>query len=412
MNELLEQQASAIEAFLAHAGVEARIEGGTLSPRLISYNLSLGPGVRSGRVAALTSQLAAALAVGSVRLARHGDSLALEVPRADPSTVRLLPLYQQLSIEDSDEGAVPTATALLGLDYEGTPLLLRLVSPEVANLLIMGQAGSGKSSVMSAMIACLALANGPDEVQIMLLDVGGRKKRTSVFAAWDGLPHLICPPISDQVEANHRLAWLARQMEWRTEEGTETPTILVFIDELPDLLAGADENLERLLLRLIARGRTGGIHFVCGASQPSAIKPLLTETNFPARLIGRLASAEEAEALTGARASQAERLLGRGDFLISLHGEMTRLQTASVNDKEIAQLVGLMAQIAAERAEEEARKRPGATRRGNLTSIPVQERSGRNWQTGGGGGMGAASPLPAAPAPRSKGILDSFRRKN
>lgn len=406
MNELLEQQASAIETFLARHGVQVRIEGGTLSPRLVSYNLTLGPGVRSGRVAALTTQLAHSLAVGSVRLARHGDSIALEVPRADPSTVRLLPLYHQLSNDDDD--AMPHATALLGLDYEGTPLLLRLVSPEVANLLLLGTAGSGKTSLLHGMIASLALSNGPDELQLMLIDAG-RKRRAGVFNLWQDLPHLLSAPINDPVEAAQRLAWLGRQMEWRAQDQNDGPTIVVFIDELPDLLAATDSNFERLFLRLLQRGREGGIHFVVGATNAGAIQPLITDTNFPARLVGRLASVEDAEVLTGARASQAERLLNRGDFLVQLRGELTRLQAGYVSEKEIVQLVRLTAQIAAERAEQEAATHR-TSRRGNLSSVPVADRSGRSWQLGGGG-MGAASPLPASPAPRNKGILDQLRRK-
>ncbi len=407
MNEILEQQANAIEDFLARHGVAAQVEGGALSPRLISFNLTLGPGVRAGRVAALTDKLAAYLGVGSCRVAKHDANVAVEIPRSDPTSVRLLPLYQQLNRENDAAGnAVPPVTALLGLDYEGTPLLLRLSSPEVSNLLIGGEVGSGKTALMAAMIASLALANGPDELEMMLVDVGRKRgKGGGVWADWTGLPHLIGPPVTDPLDASARFAWLARQMEWRTDEHISSPAIVVFIDELADML-GVDENRDRLLHRLLQRGRQGAIYFVVGSSHPAALGDLVDSTMFPARIVGRLAEAE-GETLTQVRGSGADKLLGRGDFIVSLRGELTRMQAALINEAETHQLVSLMRRIAEEReAELEAERATAEGRkRGPLTSIPATSpASNRNWQQD--------SDAPVAPLPsQRKGLLDTFRRR-
>ncbi len=409
MNELLEQQANAIEDFLTRHGVAARVEGGALSPRLISFNLTLASGVRPGRVAALADKLATFLGVGSCRLAKHGAAIAVEIPRSDPTRVRLLPLYQQLNRESEGGNAIPSVTALLGLDYEGTPLLLRLASPEVANVLIAGEVGSGKTALMAGMIGSLALANAPDELQLLLIDVGRKRgKGGGVWADWTGLPHLIAPPVTDPFDAANRLAWLSRQMEWRADEQISTPAIVVFIDEIGELLAGVEENRERLLRRLLQRGRQGAIYFVVGASQSNGLGELLTEPNFPARIVGRLSEAE-GEALTQMRGSGAERLLGGGDFLVSLRGELTRMQSATINQGETHQLVNLMRRIGDEREAdlEQERTQAQGTRRGPLTSVAAPATPltpPRNWQQGADGG---STPLPS---PR-KGLLDGFRRR-
>jgi DNA segregation ATPase FtsK/SpoIIIE, S-DNA-T family len=410
MNELLEQQANAIEDFLARHGIAARVEGGALSPRLISFNMTLGSEARPARVAALAEKLATFLGVGCCRLAKHGAAIAIEVPRSDPTNVRLLPLYQQLNKENEGEGnGIPAITALLGLDYEGTPLLLRLASPEVENVLIGGETGSGKTALMAGMIGSLALANAPDELQLLLIDVGRKRgKGGGVWADWTGLPHLIAPPVTDPLDAANRLAWLSRQMEWRADERISSPAIVVFIDEIGELLAGVEESRARLLRRLLQRGRQGAIYFVIGASHTDALGELLTESNIPARIVGRMSEAA-GEALTQVRGSGTDKLLGRGDFLISLRGELTRMQSAIINQGEIHQLVSLMRRIAEEReAEAETERAPAkGTQRGPLTSVPATAAPltpPRNWQQGGDS---TATPMPA---PR-KGLLDTFRRR-
>lgn len=406
MNELLEQHASAIEEFLARHGVAARVEGGALSPRLISFNLTLGVDVRPGRVAALTDKLAIFLGVGACRLAKHGAVIAVEIPRSDPTTVRLLPLYQQLNRESEGEGnAIPATTALLGLDYEGTPLLLRLSSPEVANVLVAGEVGSGKTALMGGMIGSLALANAPDELEMLLLDVTRKRgSKGGAWADWTGLPHLIAPPVTDPLDAANRMAWLSREMERRADAQISNPAIVVFIDELNEMMAGVDESRARLIARLLQRGRQGAIYFVTGSSQPQGFGDILSETNFPARIVGRM-SAAEGEQLTQVRGSGTDKLLGSGDFLVSLRGEVTRMQSAIISRNETHQLVSLMRHIAEEREAELELEQAQGTRRGPLTSVPAPATPAsppRNWQ-----GDGTGTPLP----PQRKGLLDGFRRR-
>ncbi len=125
MRDILDRQANTIEYVLHTHGIAARIDGGKLSPRLAHFSVQLPPGVRPSQLALIVPEIASALGVTSCRLAPGDGGMYVEVPRPDPVSVRLLPLVRRVA------DIVPPVTATLGLDTEGTPLLLRLNSPDV-----------------------------------------------------------------------------------------------------------------------------------------------------------------------------------------------------------------------------------------------------------------------------------------
>ena len=130
----LDTQSDRIERVLAAHRLPVRVAGGTVTPRWVRYTFTVAPGARLATIRGLTEELALALGAPAVRLAREGGALALEVPRADPAPVRLLPLLRGLP-------ALPPATACLGLAEDGRPLLIRLASPDVAHQLVAGATG-------------------------------------------------------------------------------------------------------------------------------------------------------------------------------------------------------------------------------------------------------------------------------
>jgi hypothetical protein len=146
MRRLLELQASQIETLLASHKIKARIWGGTVTPRLIRFHLSPALDTRLSHIARLAEELALSLGSPSCRVARRGGTIDLEFPRTHFVPVHLLPLCTRLP-------NLPPCTAVLGLDEEGTPLLLRLPSPEVTHVLISGTTGCGKTSLAQTMIA-------------------------------------------------------------------------------------------------------------------------------------------------------------------------------------------------------------------------------------------------------------------
>lgn len=356
MKALLEYNANTIEYVLHAHGIEGRVEGGTLSPRLMGYNLNLPPQVRPSRIAALIPTLKQALSASSCRMSVRDGVISLELPRPDPQMVKLLNLYQRLDGgEFGDEGDLPSNTALLGLDSDGTPLLLRLEAQGVGNVLLIGERDSGKSALLRGMLVSLALANAPDELQMLVIDAG---KRTGQLQPLDGLPHLLTAVVSDPLDAVHRLSWLARHLEWRVENEAAEPRIVVAIDDLAPLFAADSQKMAGVLKTLCRRGAQHGIHILAASRKLTpAIVGDNQRSNFAARIVAKVSDPDEAHNCTGQSSSGAEQLLGAGDMLVVLEGELVRMQAAFASDAECGQVVKLMQKVAREHEREREREK-------------------------------------------------------
>ncbi|MDY6875130.1 MAG: DNA translocase FtsK [Chloroflexota bacterium] len=335
MRKKLEFQADRIEHVLSLHKVPARVTGGTVTPRWVRFQVLPAMGAKISKIRNLSEELAAALDAPSCRVSRRGAAVDVEVPRDDPQPVRLLPLFQQLT---SDTKGIPPVTAILGLAEDGSPLLIRLPSPDVAHILVAGTTGSGKTMLLQTMVLSLAMANPPllispvgkegGGITLVLIDPKG-----SAFEPFAGLPHLARPVIREMEETIEVLQSLVRLMERRIEQ--DTPVIVV-IDELADLLMVGGKPAQWALTRLTQRGREVGIHVVAATQKPtSAVLGPLVKANFPVRLVGRVTSVEDARTATGWSGTGAERLLGRGDFLAVAEGRVTRFQVAHVGPSEV-----------------------------------------------------------------------------
>lgn len=331
MRRLLEYQADQIEAVLVSHRAPVRVTGGSVLPRLIQFNLVPGRGVSVRKVQQCAEEVALALGVSSTRVTRQGGNLFLQVPRSSPRPVRLLDLHNRLT-------RIPPDTAVLGMDETGTPLLLRLPSPEVSHVLVAGTTGSGKTVVVRSMVLSLAMNNQPRHLQMALLDPKGHG-----FGPLNGLPHLLRPIVTSATEALVLLADLVQEMERRDVAGINRPRIVIVIDELADLALVGGKAMERFLTRLAQRGREAGIHLVACTQKPTAaVVGSLVKANFPARLVGAVVSPEDAKVATGVAGTHAERLSGRGDFLLLVRGEIIRLQAAYASKKEIARTIATL----------------------------------------------------------------------
>jgi S-DNA-T family DNA segregation ATPase FtsK/SpoIIIE len=330
MRRYLEYQADQIEMVLTSHRVPARVTGGLVTPRWVRFELATTLGARVGKIINLSEELALRLGSRNCRVRRQNGTIQVEVPRENPGQVRLLPLCRQLP------SPVPPCTAVLGLEEEGVPLLLRLSSPEVAHVLIAGTTGSGKTALARTMALSLAMLSRQRRVQLVLIDPKGRG-----FAALAGLPHLVCAPVAHVGEAVGLLRELVLEMERRDRLMTSEPRVAVFIDELADLLQVGGRVAEGALTRLLQRGREAGIHVIGCTQKPTAASVgSLAKANFPVRLVGSVTSPEEAKVASGLRGTGAERLLGRGDFLLVTHGEMVRFQAAWASPEEIEEIAG------------------------------------------------------------------------
>ncbi len=330
MNRLtLERQADLIEAVLSAHKIEGHVWGGTVTPRFVRFDLTTTLGARVQKILALKDEIALSLGVHDIRLYREGGAIRLEVPRPQPATIRLLPLCASLS-------KTPPLTAVLGVDAEGAPLLLRLPSPEVAHVLVAGTTGSGKTALLRAILLSLALNNPQRSLQMALIDPKGRG-----FGALAGLPHLVRPVVTEAEMAVRLLAGLVEEMERRDREKRSEPALVVAIDELADLRQTGGKAVEDMLARLTQRGREAGVHVIVATQRPAAtVVGSLVKANLPVRLVGAVGSPEDAKVATGVAGSGAERLRGRGDFLLVARGQTVRLQAAYVSEQEVTQAVG------------------------------------------------------------------------
>ncbi len=325
--QFLDSQADRIERVLASHRVPTRVHGGEVSPRWIRFHLAPALGAKIATVRNLSEELALALGAADVRVAREGEVLAVEVPRPDSEPVRLLPFMRSLV-------SLPPLTACLGLSEDGRPLLLRLPSPDVAHVLVAGTTGSGKTELMRTILLSLAANNRQSRLQILMID----PKRRG-FEPLAGLPHALHGVVSDSRQATALLDRMAAEMDRRDESGISTPHILIAIDEVLDVISSGGKDVMDCLDRLARRGREAGMHLLVGAQKPSATAlGSMLKANFPVRLVGRVASAQDALVAAGLASSGAEKLLGRGDFLAVAGGEITRFQAAWVSPRDWSEI--------------------------------------------------------------------------
>jgi S-DNA-T family DNA segregation ATPase FtsK/SpoIIIE len=337
MRRVLEYQADQIEMVLTSHRVPGRITGGVVTPRWVSYQLVPEISTKIARVVALSEELALRLGTQQVRISRQGATVQIDVPREDGQVVRLLGLCRRLK-------EVPKQTAILGLDETGVPLLLRLPSPDVAHVLVAGTTGSGKTALVRSMALSLAMHNRLGEVQMVFIDPKGNGfDPFAPMSGIGGLPHLLRPAVSDVHQAIFLLGEMVEEMVRRDRENISEPRVVIFIDEVADLMEQGGKAMDRLMTRLTQRGRSAGLHMIACTQKPLVASiGSLTRSNFPVRLVGSVASADDAKIAAGIGGTGAEKLLGRGDFLLVAKGHVTRFQAAYVGEQEIRQIVGRM----------------------------------------------------------------------
>jgi len=354
-----------IEETLESFGVPARVVEVKQGPTVTQFGLDPGyverraPGgemqpqrVRVGRIARLADDLALALAAAPIRIQAPvpGRSVVgLEVPNEKISLVSLR------GVMDSDEfERVDSRLALaLGEDVSGSPIVVDLAL--MPHLLVAGATGSGKSVCMNAVICCLLFNNTPDDLQMLMVD-----PKMVELVNYNGIPHLIAPVVIDVEQVVGALAWVTRQMDERyklfnkmgvrnleeynrranrLKDKDPLPVLVVFIDELADLMMIAPDEVERHVCRVAQMGRATGIHLVIATQRPSVdVVTGLIKANFPARISFAVTSQTDSRVILDQ--GGAENLLGRGDmlFLSPQQAGPIRLQGCFVSDREMNRL--------------------------------------------------------------------------
>ncbi len=344
-----QRNAAIISAKLASFNIPARVATWNAGPVVTQYEVEPSPEIKVSRIEALSDDLAMALAARTIRIEAPipGKSVVgLEIPNKDFNIVALRRI-----LEEVDLRAASKLTFALGRDVAGHARAADLA--RMPHLLIAGATGSGKSVMVNALITSLLCNSTPDEVRMVLMDL----KRVEL-SAYNGLPHLMIPVITEPERAKAALKWAVAEMEnryrrfaganarnitgfneTRADPADKMNYLVIIIDELADLMMREGKNVEDPIVRLAQKARATGIHMVLATQRPSVnVVTGLIKANFPSRIAFAMAS--QIDSRTILDMPGAEDLIGRGDMLFQPADlpRPIRLQGVFVSDREIANI--------------------------------------------------------------------------
>jgi len=365
--DTLEFTSRLIERKLKDFGVEVKVVAAYPGPVITRYEIEPAVGVKGSQITNLVKDLARALSVVSIRLVETIPGrayMALELPNSKRQMVRLSEILS--SQVYADMGSM--LTIAMGKDISGKPVVADLA--KMPHVLVAGTTGSGKSVAINAMILSLLYKGTPQQVRLLLID-----PKMLELSVYEGIPHLLAPVVTDMRQAASALNWCVQEMERRyrlmsalgvrniagynqkvrdaikdrqplnnpftvtpenPEPLEELPLIVVFIDELADMMMVVGKKVEELIARLAQKARASGIHLVLATQRPSVdVITGLIKANVPTRVAFQVSSKIDSRTILDQMG--AETLLGQGDMLYLPPGTgfPQRVHGAFVSDQEV-----------------------------------------------------------------------------
>ena len=339
----LADNAKILEDTLSDFGIAVRVADIERGPVITRYELEPAPGVKVQRIVSLADDIALTMKATSVRIVAPipgKNRVGVEVPNIQTSMVFL----REVLACDDFRNSKSKLTLALGKDIGGKPIIADL--GEMPHLLIAGTTGSGKTVCVNGIILSMLFNATPNEVKFLMVD-----PKMVELAPYNGLPHLLCPVVTDPKKVASALAWVTSEMDERyrllAKEGCRNieaynqkkqklPYIVVVIDELADLMMTVRDQVESAIARLAQLSRAVGIHLVLATQRPSVdVITGVIKANFPARISFKVAS--KVDSRTVLDMNGADKLLGKGDLLFLEPGQAkpVRAQSSYVKDSEI-----------------------------------------------------------------------------
>lgn len=362
IGEDLNASARILEETLRDFGIDVKVTAVERGPVITRYELEPAPGVKVTRITSLSDDIALAMKAQSVRIVAPIPGKArvgVEVPNSSSTLVFLKDILQSSEFQTAES----KLTLALGKDIAGMPVVADL--GEMPHLLIAGTTGSGKTVCVNAIISSMLFNATPDEIKFLMVD-----PKMVELAIFNGLPHLLCPVVTEAKKVPGALNWVVNEMESRYRlfarlavrnieifhekknkgefEGQEDipetlPYIVIIIDELADLMLISAQEVENAITRLAQLSRAVGIHIILATQRPSVdVVTGVIKANFPARISFQVAS--KVDSRTVLDMNGADKLLGKGDMLFLKPGESKpiRAQGCLVKDKEIERVVNFI----------------------------------------------------------------------
>ena len=348
-----------LERVLKDFGIAAKVVEIHIGPAVTEYELTVPPATKVNKIVNIDKEIALALAAKDVIIQAPipgKSTIGIEIPNPTISSVTLREVLESPQNLKSDA----KICAALGKDIMGTPKVFDLT--KMPHLLVAGSTGSGKSVCINGIIASILMRYKPSEVKLVLVD-----PKKVELTNYNGIPHLLCPVVSDPKKASLTLQKVVTEMDNRFQtfsdkevknitgynemiekynkkhpesHQSKMPYIVVIIDELADLMLVASKEVEDSITRITQLARAAGIHLIVATQRPSTdVITGLIKNNIPSRIAFAVASQIDSRTILDQRG--AERLLGKGDMLYFPMGESapTRIQGCFINDDEIKRLI-------------------------------------------------------------------------
>ncbi|MBI4707028.1 MAG: DNA translocase FtsK [Candidatus Omnitrophica bacterium] len=348
----LEGNARILEETLEDFGISAKVTDIERGPVITRYELEPAPGVKLNRIVTLSDDIALAMKAQSVRIIAPipgKGRVGVEVPNSHSS---LVVLKEVLASEEFQE-TKSKITLALGKDITGKAVVADL--DDMPHLLIAGTTGSGKTVCVNSLILSLLFRSTPNELKFVMVD-----PKMVELVPFNGLPHLLCPVVTESKKASAALNWVVNEMEDRYQllakagarniesynekvKEEKLPYIVVIVDEFADLMNVARDQIENAVTRLAQLSRAVGIHLILATQRPSVdVITGVIKANLPARISFKVAS--KVDSRTVLDMNGADKLLGKGDMLFLKPGEekLNRIQCTLVSDKEIERVVSFI----------------------------------------------------------------------